>query len=637
MPNRKLFFASIYSLRPQNLWSSWNDCCAQPAHDKMAKMIGRQRWDGLILTVFLAPYFVHLGTSALWDANEAFYVEGPREMLESGDLLSPRFNFSFKLNKPILPYWVVLPAFKLFGVSEWSERLVIAICMVATVLLTYALGRRLYGHRVGLLGAIVLASTAKFLMVGRRSLIDALLTTLLVAALCLLVRGGAERKLFVGAYVMMGLAVLTKGLVGIVIPLGIVLTFLLWQGMRRAHPRSSRRLVLSVILRQGLRGMNALRLPLGLLIVLAVATPWYAAMIHRHGWGFLSAFIVGDHVKRFLYGTSGMSRPWWYYGPVLLSEFFPWSFFLPAAVVATILRLRSLGGTSSATGAPTDLFSSSAICRSLPANNAPGPASGDRGSLPSEWADRFLLAWMGFILIFFSLSVSKQNEYLLPLYPAAALVVGRFFSEAQPFSSRFIKGLFAFSIALLAGAFIGGAWIAASRAPTLFDSHRLLTTTSVILLIGALLLVGAYLFGTLGQVFALTAVTMLVFTGVSLSLLPKLENYRPVRPLAERIAREAAPDDLVGYYRFTAPSLCYYSRRKIFEVFAPAEIKAILRSTRRAFCLMYERDIIALGEDPALPLRVVECRPSLFPMTMKRFLRLRGPGDLERICLVTNR
>lgn len=600
----------------------------------MAKMTGRHRWERLILAVFVVPYFVHLGTSALWDANEAFYVEGPREMLESGDLLSPRFNFSFKLNKPILPYWVVLPAFKLFGINELSGRLVSATCMVISVLLTYALGRRLYGQRVGLLGAIILASSAKFLMIGRRSLIDALLTTLLVAALYLLVRGGIERKLFAGAYVMMGLAVLTKGLVGIVIPLGIVLTFLFWQGMRQAYPRSSRRLVLSVILRQGLRGMNALGFPLGLFIILAVATPWYAAMIHRHGWGFLSAFIIGDHVKRFLYGASGMSRPWWYYGPVLVSEFFPWSFFLPAAVAATILRLRSPGGASSATGAPTDSFP--AICPSLPANNATAPASGDQGSLPSEWADRFLLAWMGFILIFFSLSVAKQNEYLLPLYPAAALVIGRFFSEAQPFSSRLIKALLAFSVALLAGAFIGVAWIAASRAPTLFDAHRLLTTTSVVLLTGALLLVSVYLFGTLRQVFALTAATMLVFTGIVLSLLPKLEYYRPVRPLAERINREAAPDDLVGYYRFTAPSLCYYSRRKIFEVFTPDEIKEILRSTRRTFCLMYERDIIALGEDPALPLRVVECRPSLFPMTMKRFLRLRGPGDLERICLVTN-
>lgn len=603
---------------------------------KWPRMIGRQQWGALILAVFLAPYFLHLGTSALWDANEAFYVEGPREMLESGDLLSPRFNFSLKLNKPILPYWVVLPTFALFGVSEWSERVVIATCMVVTILLTYALGRRLYGHGVGLLGAIVLASSVKFLIVGRRSLIDALLTTLLVAALYLLVRGATERKFSAGAYIMMGLAVLTKGLVGIVIPLGVVLTFLLWQGMRQAYPRSSRGSVLSFILHQSLRGLNVLRFPLGLFIILAVATPWYAAMIHRHGWGFLSAFIIGDHVKRFLYGTSGMSRPWWYYGPVLMSEFFPWSLFLPAAIAATVLRLRSSGEASWATGTPTDTFASSAICRSLPANSATGPGSGHQGSAPSEWADCFLLAWMGFILIFFSLSVAKQNEYLLPLYPAAALVVGRFFSEARPFSSRLIKGLFALSIALLAGGFIGGAWVAASRAPMLFDSHRLLTTTSVTLLTAALLLAGAYLLGTLRQVFALTALTMLVLTGVLLSLLPKLEAYRPVRHLAERITREAAPDDLVGYYRFTAPSLCYYTRRKIFEVFTPDEIKEILRSARRAFCLMYERDIIALGADSGWPLRVIECRPSLFPMTMKRFLRLRGPDDLERICLVTN-
>lgn len=564
-------------------------------------------------------------------------------MLESGDLLSPRFNFSLKLNKPILSYWVVLPAFKLFGVSEWSERLVIATCMVISIFLTYALGCRLYGRRVALLGAIVLASSLKFLIVGRRSLIDALLTTLVVATLYLLVRGGMnqgrERKLLHGAYVTMGLAVLTKGLVGIIIPGGIVATFLLWQQIRSSAPRTARPSALPLIFCQGWQWVKALRVPLGLLIVLGVVAPWYAAMIHRHGWDFLSAFILYDHVNRFLHGTFGMSRPWWYYGPVLMSEFFPWSFFLPVAVAAAILRLRSHGEASSKTGVLTDRSSLTATCfpPSPPDNQTDNPRPGDERSAQSEWADRFLLAWVGFILVFFSLSAAKQNEYLLPLYPAAALLVGRFFSEVHSVSSRFIYVLMAFFTILLAGVFISGAWIAANRAPMLFDSQRLLVTTSVVLLTAALLLVSAYLLGTLRHVFAITAATMLVFTGAVLSLLPELEYYRPVRPLAARINQEATPDDLVGYYRFTAPSLCYYTRRKIFEVFTSDEIKEILRSSRRVFSLLYERDVIALGEDPTVPLRVLECRPSLFPMTMKRFLRLRGPEDLERVCLITNR
>src|SRR6185503_12450709 len=95
----------------------------------------------VILLLAVAPYFVRLGASSLWDANEAFYAETPREMIESQDYVNPTFDYRPRLNKPPLSYWLVIPFYKLFGVSEAAQRLPIvfgALIMIATA---YALGR----------------------------------------------------------------------------------------------------------------------------------------------------------------------------------------------------------------------------------------------------------------------------------------------------------------------------------------------------------------------------------------------------------------------------------------------------------------------------------------------------------------
>jgi hypothetical protein len=130
--------------------------------------------------------------------------------------------------------------------------------------------------------------------------------------------------------------------------------------------------------------------------------------------------------------------------------------------------------------------------------------------------------------------------------------------------------------------------------------------------------------------------TIAVLHAALAGLLPEIERYRPVRPLAERIRQEAGPEDLVGYYRYTAPSLCYYTRRKIFEIFTPEELQALLRSGRRTFCLMREQDARELSVRYGLVLRIRECRPSLFPLRIRELRRLQRSEDLERVCVVTN-
>ncbi|MCS6817033.1 MAG: glycosyltransferase family 39 protein [Blastocatellia bacterium] len=547
---------------------------------------------GLWLALVLLPYGIHVGTPSLWDANEAFYVEGPREMREAGDWLTPRFNFAEKLNKPILSYWLVLLSFELFGASEAAERVVILLCVFATVVLTYRLGEFLLGHSSALWGALVLATSPKLIMVARRSLIDALLMLLITATLYFLISGwhrGSRGRLLLG-YVAMGLGVLAKGLLGIVLPAGTIALFLLLtrrlEAMKRFHPVS------------------------GVLVVSAIAAPWFALMTWRYGTEYLLSFFIGEHVSRYLHGMYGARRPFWYYVPMLLGEFAPWSFFLPLAIGIAWKCIRS-------------------------------PGQEKERPRPFRISDKLslLLIWFGFGFVFFSLSAAKQNEYLLPLYPAAALLVAHMFQaiESRDAARSAARRGFLLTLAILSVMLLLGARWLWHAARALFPDQPLAYLPPLAL--------GATALGVVWQgwrwrprrVLGLLVAAIALLHAAIAGLLPEIERYRPVRPLAERIRREARADDLVGYYRYTAPSLCYYTRRKIFEVFSPEELRDLWRSEKRVFCVMSEREARELSERQGFSLRVLECRPSLFPMRMREFLRLRRPEDLERVCVVTNR
>jgi len=544
----------------------------------------------------LLPYSLYIGTPSLWDANEAFYVEGPREMREAGDWLTPRFNFAEKLNKPILSYWLVLLSFELFGVSEGAARAVILLCTVATVGVTYRLGVLLLGRTSALWGALIVATSPKVIMVARRSLIDALLTVLVTAAVYFLLCGWQRRsRLRLGfGYAAMGLGVLAKGLLGIILPAGAIAPFLL--------------------LTRRLAEVKRFRPGFGALVVLGIAAPWFALMTWRHGWGYLASFFVGEHVNRYLHGTHGARRPFWYYMPTLLGEFAPWSFFLPLALALAWTPVRSA---------------------------LVGRREGSRSDLSLGDGLALLLIWFGFGLAFFSFSTAKQNEYLLPLYPAAALLVAHAISAIESPTeagrSTHARRGFLITIAAVSVVLLVAAHLLLHAARALFPDYPLAYVPAFVLGVAALGIAWSGWRWRPRRVFGILAAALVVLHASFAALLPEIERYRPVRPLAERIRREAGAEDLVGYYRYTAPSLCYYTRRKIFEAFAPEELRDHWRSGKRVFCVMRERDVRELAERYGLALRTLDCRPSLFPLRMREFVRLRRPDDLERVCIVTNR
>src|SRR5882672_5279878 len=130
----------------------------------------------IILIVLLAtatiPYFVNLGVSSIWDANEAFYAQTPREMMAAADYVNPSFNFQLRYNKPVFSYWEVAAAYHLFGVSEWSERLPIAVGGIVLIGIAFGLGRLIGGTVAGLFAGLVLATSPYVLLLSRRIIID---------------------------------------------------------------------------------------------------------------------------------------------------------------------------------------------------------------------------------------------------------------------------------------------------------------------------------------------------------------------------------------------------------------------------------------------------------------------------------
>ena len=201
----------------------------------------------LLLVAAICPYFVGLGDSSIWDANEAFYVETPREMLESGDFVSPTFNYEPRLNKPVLSYWIVSAFYWLFGISVGVQRLPIALGALVLIAVAFFLARAAYpaadaadpGVRTeaALWAALGLAIMPRLLMFSRRIFIDIYITMFMALTLlffALAERYPARRRLFlILMYVSIGLGILTKGPVAAVIPGARV------RGVSRASLRAS--------------------------------------------------------------------------------------------------------------------------------------------------------------------------------------------------------------------------------------------------------------------------------------------------------------------------------------------------------------------------------------------------------------
>jgi 4-amino-4-deoxy-L-arabinose transferase-like glycosyltransferase len=544
-----------------------------------------------ILALAAAPYVVGLGASSLWDSNEAFYAETPRRMLETGDYLNPSFNYRPRFNKPPLSYWAVVPFYKAFGVSEATERLPMAIGALVVIAAAFFLGRTLFSPEAGLLAAIALATTPRFLMFSRRIFIDIYLTMFMALTLLFFVLAETRprrRRLYLALmYIAVGLGVLTKGPVAALLP---GLTFLVYLALTRR-----------------LRAIGEMMVPVGLVIVLAIVLPYYTAVWHEHGWVYITSFLFGDNISRYTQAGWAPSRSPFFYVLALFGDLFPWSLFLVPAVWL--------------------------VARTTPLWRGPVPDSTD-GASAAEASCRWLpVLWVVVIVAFFSFSRSKEDTYILPVYPAVAVLAGGVmarFGGAPGVLRRLAAGAGALAgICLVA---LGGLILYVAFAARALELAGAVAIGAILLVGGASALASSVRarFATIAAIAIAVAAAHWVAVLVTL---PDFERYKPVPDFCRIIQERAGDSAEVAYYAFASPSMVYYLRRPVVEYVTAEEAARALSSDVETYCVMRSEHLDALGPSLRAPVYVLAERVVL-QGSLKHLL---SRPSLPTVVLVSNR
>jgi 4-amino-4-deoxy-L-arabinose transferase-like glycosyltransferase len=309
-----------------------------------------------------ALFFFGLGGIGLVGPDEPRYASIAREMLRTGDYITPRLYGLPWFEKPPLMYWIAAVGYKIFGNTEAAARFPSAAAATACVFLIYCIGRKLWSRETGLLSALTAATSIGSFAFARAASMDMLLSACLtmgLASFLFALNDPVSRRhlWFFLFYAALGLGVLTKGPVAILLPILSLAGFLLlrgrWQEWRSWHPES-------------------------LWITAAVAAPWYVLCTMRNGWQFIQVFFVNQNLERFTSTIHGHIRPVYFFIPVLLLLMFPWTFLLISAF------RRTFGKN-----------------------------------------DHILIWWAIIPFVFFSLSGSKLPGYILPVVPPLSLLLGK--------------------------------------------------------------------------------------------------------------------------------------------------------------------------------------------------------------------
>jgi 4-amino-4-deoxy-L-arabinose transferase-like glycosyltransferase len=490
--------------------------------------------------IFGALLAWRLGSAPLANPDEGRYAEIPREMVASGDWVTPRLDGVPYFEKPPLMYWIVAACEMELGPSEWSVRLAPALFALGGIFASYAAARRIYGRDAGFWAAVVLGTSLLYLGLGHLLSLDMPVSVLMSATLFCFILGVREqagrrrRWLFYGLYASAALATLTKGLEGFLVTGAVMFLWLLIFGQwGRLRP---------------------LYLPSGVALFLAIAAPWHLLVSSRNpGWAHF--YFVYEHWERFTDKAGhGRYQPFWFFIPIVILGLFPWTGFLWSA-----LR-QSLAG-----GWPRRRENSEA------------------------W---FFATWAGFIFFFFSASQSKLITYILPVFPPLAVLIGRWLAAAVPQVDAFARmrtGLRTFGF--LCGLLAACACVTVVRpALMIHDAAQATALVPYAFVLAAVLVVGgiralvprASTGAARGALVAVTATLVFVFGVVSFAM--PLIDLRSTKDLAVTARGLIRPGDRVYHYHAFFHDFTYYTGEVVglvgyrdeleLQFLGPAELKA---------------------------------------------------------------
>ena len=322
----------------------------------------------LLLMIYSLIWFGTLNYRHLIPSDEGRYAEMAREMLVTGDWVTPRYNGYKYFEKPPLQVWATAAIFQVFGIGDWQARLWTALTGFLTILAIGFTGTRIYSARAGWLAAVVLASSPMWVISGHFNSLDMGLSAFLVAALCSLLLAQTShnksscRNWMWACWVFMALATLSKGVIGAAIPAMVFVAYSISTWDWKIWTR--------------------LRLFSGAIVFLLITAPWFILVAQRNP-EFLEFFFIHEHLQRFTQDAHSRTGPIYYFVPLLLIGIIPWVLQIPGALVQAWQERRR--------------------------------------EFSSGW---LLVCWFVVIFAFFSMSRSKLPGYIIPIFPALALLIG---------------------------------------------------------------------------------------------------------------------------------------------------------------------------------------------------------------------
>ena len=515
----------------------------------------RTKYILILLTIGTFIFIFNLGGRDLWEPDETRYAVIAREMAQSGNWILPHLNGEIYAEKPPLFFWLINLSTFFFGTNnEFTNRFPSALAGLISLLIAFLFGERLFNLRTGFLSSLVLATCFLFPQFSRWMMLDSLFTLFFLLSLFYFYLGYEEeegrQRYYYLAGLFMGLGVLTKGPVAyLAIPIFLIFAFF----QKNLKKFWCRHLLwgclLSVIL----------------VLIWWVPACWIGGKDYIH-W-ILFKKVVGTYVEG---GIHFHPQPFYFYFIRFPLEFFPWIFFLPTAF---IFGLRK---------------------------------GGDKRK---EFL--FVFVWFVFIFVFFTFSTGKKDNYLLPLYPAAALMVGRLWdSGIQSLEGRrgFIPGLVLLAFLFLMGSILFLSGVPKKSFPVLTPYYSLGLSILIYLLIGSLTSLLFFMKHKQWACFMSLVITFGVFhLHISYSLPPKLNAQKSMKTFSESILKRMEVGDDLKTFRFQSKGLIYYTKKPyIEEIVSEDRLFEILHSSERVFIVFLVEFFDKVKQDSKIEMDPIE-------------------------------
>jgi len=502
----------------------------------MLQRFGAGFWLVTIVTVIIV--FSNLGGIPLLDPDEPVYGETPKEMLQFNEYISPRIYGDYWYDKPPMYYWLVALSYKLFGISEFAARFPSAFLAVICVLVVYLSGCKLFNDRTGMIGALVLATSIEYFYLGKAAVTDITLTLFLTVSLL-----GFIQKRYYLFYIGAALATVTKGPIGLLFPGAIAFCYL-------AATRNF----------SELRNM---KIPSGIVLYVLIGLPWYLIMYKIHGNAFIDTFLGFHNVTRFTSPEHPEGVLWYYFIPVLIIGFFPWTALMLQSIWHSLVNSR-------------DKFS----------------------------VLLFLNIWAAFIFIFFTISQTKLVSYILPMYPPLAMIVGWYIGrlwDTQRNQGRPVTWLVC--LAVITSLFVIGLVIGLKSMPILQNG---VVVTAVVLIAMTL---GVIYFGWKRQIDRVVwtqIIAMMIFAMVLVTVIFPVAapNFTSIN-IANEFKSYYDGKSPVYIVKFLHPGFTFYTNMYGNELIAAHEISEIISKGERSYFVIRQLDYNTLAENDRQKLTIL--------------------------------